>query len=96
MVNPENRGVAAIPSETIDIIELALAVWRQRRPLYVGVGATVFLALVCPHNETYKYTAQMVVVPIQMSSNNAASRLSGLAGLTGIAVPQDQRRPSKR
>lgn len=79
-------------SDEIDLVELLGAIWERRWVVVGAVIASVVLAIFYLNIATYKYTAELKVMPSQSSSAMGASagKLAGLASIAGVNLSKDQ------
>jgi uncharacterized protein involved in exopolysaccharide biosynthesis len=93
MSDVDGRTSGAPGQRDIDLLEVPIALWRNWRL----IGACALIGLVVSslylHVATYRYTAELTVIPVQSSGGGAAGRLGGiadLASLAGVSLPKDQ------
>ena len=82
-----------VQDDALDFVQLFLVLWEKRKIILWTTGATFLAAILYLHVATYKYTATLVVTPVDRGSSGISNKLGGLAGLAsvaGINLPQDQ------
>lgn len=70
--------------EEIDLLELALKVWAERRWILKCCGYAVIVGLVIAFSIPKEYTTSVMIAP--EASDNKGGSLSSLAGLAGISL----------
>lgn len=76
--------------DEIDLLKVAKNLWRQRRTIFIIIGAFLVLGLVVALFSPEKYHVTTVMVPQQGSSGVNLGGLSGLASMAGVSVPRGE------
>lgn len=69
--------------EEIDLLELALKVWAERKFILKACGYAVLVGLVIAFSIPKEYTASTMIAP-ELSDNKGAGGLSSLAAMAGL------------
>lgn len=82
IVEPASRGVSEI-----SIGELLAVLRRQRRAIWLTPAVLLVVAIVYLHLAEPRYSVTLKVTPTASASTTIPAGLSGLADLTGLAIP---------
>ena len=80
------------------LLDLAAAIWQRRLYVLLVTGVCLIAGIIYLHAATYRYTAEMRVIPSQAPANSATSRadkFGGLASLVGISTESSETSPFK-
>lgn len=89
----ENTGTDSLVTsyDEIDVLDIVLAIWRQKITVFTVAVATFMLAVLYLHNATQIYTVYYKVTPANSPNQpTTTGQLRGLASLTGIRLPRDE------
>jgi len=78
-------------SDEIDLLALAAAIWQRRWVVIGAVVACLAVAILYLNVATYKYTAELKVIPSQSSgmSGSSAGGLASLASFAGVNLSKE-------
>lgn len=81
-----NLETGANNSAEIRLSDLTAALRRRKYWFICTLVLSVLLAVIFLHVATYKYTVELVVVPVQNTTPSFGARIGGLANLAGIGL----------
>ena len=82
-MNEELQKSSSSQEEEINLLELALKVWRERKFILKACGYAVLIGLVIVFSIPREYTASAMIAP-ELSDNKGAGGLSSLAAMAGL------------
>ena len=82
-MNEELQKSSSSQEEEINLLELALKVWRERKFILKFCGYAVLIGLVIVFSIPREYTASAMIAP-ELSDNKGAGGLSSLAAMAGL------------
>ncbi|MEY8720276.1 Wzz/FepE/Etk N-terminal domain-containing protein [Bacteroides stercorirosoris] len=82
-MNEELQKNTSLQEEEIDLLELALKVWAERKFIFKACGYAVFIGLIIAFSIPREYTASAMIAP-EMSDNKGTGGLSSLAAMAGL------------
>ena len=80
-----NNSVQAVEDNEFSLIDLAIVLGQEKKPLFWVPAITTTLAIVVSLLMTPIFTAKTVMLPPQHQQSGAASALASLGGLAGLA-----------
>ena len=82
-MNEELQKSSSSQEEEIDLLELALKVWAERKFILKTCGYAVLVGLVIAFSIPREYTASAMIAP-ELSDNKGTGGLSSLAAMAGL------------
>ena len=82
-MNEELQKSSSSQEEEIDLLELAIKVWRERKFILKACGYAVLIGLVIVFSIPREYTASAMIAP-ELSDNKGTGGLSSLAAMAGL------------
>lgn len=78
-------------SDEIDLLALAVAIWKRRWIVIGAIIASLAVAILYLNVATYKYTAELKVIPSQSSGmgSGSAGGLASLASFAGVNLSKE-------
>ncbi|WP_299992614.1 Wzz/FepE/Etk N-terminal domain-containing protein [uncultured Bacteroides sp.] len=77
------KNISSQEEEEIDLLELALKVWAERKFIFKACGYAVLVGLIIVFSIPREYTASAMIAP-ELSDNKSAGGLSALAAMAGL------------
>ena len=81
----ENEFQPQMQEEEIDLMELALKVWNERKLVFKVCGIAAVIGLIVGFSIPKEYTSTIVIAP-ESSSAKSGGGLSSLAAMAGISM----------
>lgn len=81
--NTQNKSPQSQEEQEIDLLELALKIWAERKFILKACGYAVVVGLVIAFSIPREYTATATIAP-EMSTGKSGGGLSSLAAMAGI------------
>ncbi|MDE6294613.1 MAG: chain-length determining protein, partial [Muribaculaceae bacterium] len=81
--NPSEAQGTANNGQGIDLVEIALKIWRQRKRVLIWCGVAAVLGLIVAFSIPKEYSSFVTLVPESQESSGGGA-LGGLAAMAGI------------
>ncbi|WP_297975550.1 Wzz/FepE/Etk N-terminal domain-containing protein [uncultured Bacteroides sp.] len=82
-MNEEQKNISSQEEEEIDLLELALKIWAERKFILKVCGYAVLAGLIIVFSIPREYTASAMIAP-ELSDNKGSGGLSSLAAMAGL------------
>lgn len=87
-ISPDNRLPALPEDKEIDLWELLQSLWAGRWTIALVTVVFLTLSITYLHIASYRYTAKLVLFPVQSGGAPKVEGLGGLASFAGVSLPQ--------